>query len=212
MNRSEILGNGSSFESRYVRDYAELAELVEHYRGVGLKVVLNSGSYDMQHRGHKRFLEKAKTHGDILIVGVESDDKIRQRKKRRVAVSEEERLEDLTHLRHVDIVTLKHADEPRWHLIKSIKPDVLVTVALEELGPNGELVPESYTFEEIEELKQWCGEVVVIERQAPVSTTARIRQMMIDGAAMFKRRVAAALDVAFEEFISGEPAEEDDAA
>ncbi len=204
MDRSEILSNRSSFEARYVPDFSELAMLVEHYRGVGLKVALVSGSFDMIHRGHMRYLEKAKAHGDILIVGVESDEKIRDRKKRPVAVGEEERLEVLCHNRNVDIVTLKQLSDERRLLIKTVRPDVLVVVALEERGPNNELVPESYSPEDMEALKEWCGEIVIVERQAPVSTTGRIRLMMIEGAGELKERVSSAIDAVFRSYVDGD--------
>ena len=70
-----------------------MADLVKHCRGLGLKIVLTQGSWDMVHIGHARYLEEAKRHGDFLIVGTDSDKKIRERKgPDRPVVPQDERL------------------------------------------------------------------------------------------------------------------------
>src|SRR5271156_3110053 len=89
-----ILGLEPSFEHRYVTNFAKVKMLVKHCRGLGLKIVLTQGSWDMVHIGHARYLEEAKRHGDFLVVGVDSDEKIRRRKgPDRPVVPEGERLE-----------------------------------------------------------------------------------------------------------------------
>ena len=99
-------------------------------RTLGLKVVLTSGSFDILHEGHSMYLEAARRFGDFLIVGLDSDEKIRARKgPHRPAVPEMERLRMVTHQRGVGLVTLKHLHDERWRLIKTIRPDVLVATA-----------------------------------------------------------------------------------
>src|SRR5260370_23382001 len=102
------------------------------------------------------YLGAARGLGDSLIVGVEGDEKVRRRKGRwRPAVPELERLRMVTHQRGVGLVTLKHVDEPRWALIKAVRPDVLVATA------------ETYKDSEIAELEQdYCGRAEVLDRMA----------------------------------------------
>ena len=89
--------------------------------------MLTSGSFDLIHLGHVKYLARAKEFGDVLVVGVDSDAKIRRRKgDDRPMVPEDERLEMLAYQRPVDLIYLKDDDEPRWALIKAVAPDVLV--------------------------------------------------------------------------------------
>src|SRR4051812_15283645 len=109
MAEKKIFLNKSIFsqpnaESRIFTDYKKIKKFVSHCRGLGLRIALVQGSWDMIHVGHARYLENGKKHGDLLIVGVDEDKKIRHRKgPDRPIVPEEERLEMLTHLRPVDL-------------------------------------------------------------------------------------------------------------
>jgi rfaE bifunctional protein nucleotidyltransferase chain/domain len=101
-------------KGRFIDDKKKLAEVVDALRTMGAKIVLTQGSFDFIHIGHFIYLEKARKHGDILIVGVDNDEKVRRRKgPERPIVSEDERVKMLTHVRHVDIVTLKRYDDPK---------------------------------------------------------------------------------------------------
>ncbi len=165
-----IFSSSANFERRFIPDYQELAKTIEACRRLlGLRVVLTSGSFDLLHIGHARYIEKAKQYGSLLVVGVDSDKKIRNRKgPHRPVVPQEERLKMIAHLRDVDIVTLKEPSETQWELIKTVRPDILIATA------------ETYTVAEIEELEaNYCGEVVVLEPQAVTSTSARLREINI---------------------------------
>lgn len=163
-----IFGSSANFSSRWVKDDEKLKKLVENCKGLGLKIVLTQGTYDMVHIGHARYFEEAKKHGNILVVGVDSDEKVRARKgPERPVVPQEERLEMVTHLRSVDVVYLKHLKAPRWNLIKLIHPDVLVATK------------ETYSKVDLKELKKYCGKVVVLEPRATTSTSAKIRLLQI---------------------------------
>jgi D-beta-D-heptose 7-phosphate kinase/D-beta-D-heptose 1-phosphate adenosyltransferase len=163
-----IFGVGSNFTHRYISDYKKLKKVVSHLKGLGLKIVLTQGTYDMVHIGHARYFEEAKKHGDILIVGVDSDEKVRARKgPDRPVVPEEERLEMVTHLRPVDIVVVKPLTPVRWSLIKTVEPDVLIATK------------ESYTARDVKELCQFCGKVVVLEPMATTTTSAKIRRLQL---------------------------------
>jgi len=75
-----IFGDSTSFEHRYISDHDKLSELVGYWKKLGLRIVLTSGTFDLFHIGHAQYLEKAKALGDVLIVGVDSDEKVRKRK------------------------------------------------------------------------------------------------------------------------------------
>ncbi|MGD9128963.1 MAG: adenylyltransferase/cytidyltransferase family protein [Candidatus Woesebacteria bacterium] len=141
---------------------------VSKLKKIGKKIVLTQGSFDMVHIGHARYFEAAKKQGDVLIVGVDDDEKIRHRKgPDRPVVPQEERLEMLTYLSSVDVIVLKKFNYPRWHLIRIIKPDVLVATR------------ETYSDEELEQLKEYCGRVLVLAPMATTSTSAKIRRVQI---------------------------------
>jgi D-beta-D-heptose 7-phosphate kinase/D-beta-D-heptose 1-phosphate adenosyltransferase len=164
---SGIFSSNVNFEERLMPSLQALAELAQHLRGIGLRLVLTSGSFDLVHLGHVKYLAKAKELGDVLIVGVDSDTKIRRRKgEDRPMVPESERLEMLAHQRPVDVIFLKAEGEERWGLIRAVRPDVLVLST-----------DHSYSDAEQEQLREFCGEVRILERQAAVTTSERIRQL-----------------------------------
>ena len=173
LTSSGLFADASNFELRFIRDYGRISEIVAALRTLGLRIVLTSGTFDILHEGHSMYLEAARQFADFLIVGVDSDDKVRRRKgPSRPAVPELERLRMVTHQRGVGLVTVKPADEPRWSLIKAVRPDVLVATA------------ETYTQVEIAELeKDWCGRVEVLDRMATISTSNRLRTMQLQQAA-----------------------------
>ncbi|MDO8211196.1 adenylyltransferase/cytidyltransferase family protein [Conexibacter sp. CPCC 206217] len=162
-----ILSPNVNYEQRLIGSLAEMTRTVEHLKGLGFRIVLTSGSFDLIHLGHVKYLAKAKEQGDVLAVGVDSDAKIRRRKgEDRPMVPQDERLEMLAHQRPVDLIYLKDDDEARWALIKAVEPDVLVLTA-----------DHSYSPEEQRGLLEFCGRVEVLERQSSVTTSERIRQM-----------------------------------
>jgi rfaE bifunctional protein nucleotidyltransferase chain/domain len=165
---STLLADASNFDQRFVEDYEKIADTVGALRKLGFKIVLTSGSFDIIHEGHSMYLEAARQFGDFLIVGLDSDDKIRARKgENRPVVPQMERLRMVTHQRGVGIVTLKHTYHAKWELIKKVRPDVLVATE------------ETYTPDEIKELEsEYCGHVKVLERMATVSTSARLREII----------------------------------
>ena len=180
LTNSGLFADASNFELRYVKDYERISEIVEALRVLGLKVVLTSGSFDILHEGHSMYLEAARGFGDFLIVGLDSDEKLRVRKgPGRPAVPELERLRMVTHQRGVGLVTLKHLDEPKWSLIKAVRPDVLVATA------------ETYSDEQIAELEaKYCGRVEVLDRMATVSTSARLRRLQMGLAEMMSKKLS----------------------
>lgn len=186
-----IFGATANFGQRWIRDDMKLKKLVENCKGLGLRIILTQGTYDMVHIGHARYFEEAKKHGHILIVGVDSDEKVRARKgPERPVVPQAERLEMVTHLRSVDVVYLKHYKSPRWNLIKLVNPDVLVATKT------------TYSKKDLKELKKYCGEVVVLEPQATTSTSAKIRLLQIGHAKKLERALTPKLLQAIQDVLS----------
>lgn len=87
------------------------------------KIVLANGCFDLFHVGHIRYLEGAKGLGDILIVGINSDEQVRKLKgENRPFMPEDERAEVVSAIRFVDFVTI--FPEPTVEeLIRAIRPD-----------------------------------------------------------------------------------------
>jgi rfaE bifunctional protein nucleotidyltransferase chain/domain len=194
---SGLFADASNFELRFVPDYDRITEIVAALRVLGVKVVLTMGTFDILHEGHSMYLEAARGFGDFLIVGVDSDEKVRRRKGIwRPAVPELERLRMVTHQRGVGLVTLKPADEPRWSLINAARPDVLVATA------------DAYEPEEISELEsKSCGRVEVLERMATVSTSARLRLLQLGLGERMSQRLSERLPDLLQDVIDeiGEP-------
>ncbi|NHA69338.1 adenylyltransferase/cytidyltransferase family protein [Phycicoccus flavus] len=163
--KAKLLEDASNYEWRATADLDRVAAICAMLRREGKRVVLTSGSYDILHEGHSMYLEAARSLGDFLVVGVDSDAKIRQRKgPYRPAVPQDERVRMVTHQRGVGLVVLKDVGEAKWALAKAVRPEILV-------ASEG-----TYTPDEVDELQATvCDEVVVLPRMATVSTSARLR-------------------------------------
>jgi D-glycero-beta-D-manno-heptose 1-phosphate adenylyltransferase len=188
---SNVFDSELILRDRVVSDYKKLKKAVEHCKGLGLRVVLTSGTWDLVHIGHARYFQEAKRHGDLLVVGVDSDKKVRDRKgPDRPIVPEDERMEMVTHLRYVDLVILKQINDPKWHLIKLVRPDVLI------------LTDETYNKKTQKELKKYCGEIVVLKPQATTSTSAKIRRLQISTAKKLQDKLTPRLMQTIEDVLS----------
>lgn len=115
-----------STSDAHIKSFQDIDALVNHYRQSGKKIVFTNGCFDILHVGHVKYLQIAKSFGDVLIVGLNSDDSVRRLKgeDRPVNIAED-RAYILAALEAVDFVVPFEADTP-YDLIKMIKPDVLV--------------------------------------------------------------------------------------
>jgi rfaE bifunctional protein nucleotidyltransferase chain/domain len=105
---------------------AETRERVARLRAAGKSIVFTNGVFDLLHVGHLRYLQHARTLGDALIVGVNSDRSVRANKgEDRPATPEAERAELLASLVCVDAAVVFDEDTP-LALIAALQPDVLV--------------------------------------------------------------------------------------
>ena len=106
--------------------HEEVRGLVENLRASGKTVVFTNGVFDLLHVGHLRYLQQARSLGDALIVGLNSDRSVRAIKEAgRPITSEAERAEVLEALACVDGVVIFDEDTPH-DLIAALQPDVLV--------------------------------------------------------------------------------------
>ena len=107
-----------------IMDRDEIIRFSAERRAAGESIVLANGCFDLLHVGHVRYLSEAKTLGDVLVVGINSDRQVAKLKgPGRPAVPAEERAELIAALRFVDAVTI--FDEPTvTELILAIRPDV----------------------------------------------------------------------------------------
>ena len=154
---------------KIVKDQDILQKVVEGFKAVDLKVVITIGSWDLLHIGHVRYLLRAKEQGDVLVVGVDSDRVIKLCKgELRPIVPEGERCEMLSYQSCVDFVVMiddvNHNGQWQYGLIKDINPHVFVA---EE---------ESYSPEQLSDIKKYCHQLVVLPRQAQNTSTTKMVQ------------------------------------
>jgi len=107
-------------------DAERLTDYVRSARAAGKRIVFTNGVFDILHPGHVRYLQAARAHGDVLIVGLNSDASVRRNKgPERPINPESERAEVLEALQCVDAVSIFDEDTPA-DIIRRVSPDVLV--------------------------------------------------------------------------------------
>lgn len=117
--------NKGSIDSK-IKDIIQIERISNRLKTQGRRVVFTNGCFDILHRGHASYLQKAKDLGDILIVGVNSDESIKRLKgEDRPINTLEDRAYLLAALESVDYVVSFGEDTP-YELISIIKPDILV--------------------------------------------------------------------------------------
>nr|AIA10732.1 cytidyltransferase-like domain [uncultured bacterium] len=153
---------------------SDLMTLHEQLKEKGKKIVFTAGSWDLLHVGQCRYLEKARNEGDVLVVGVSSNEAIKKVKGPNKPILDEKiRAEMLSYLRPVDFVTV--LPEPSCApSLGLLQPDVFITVK-EDWTEN---------YKESREYKivtKYGGEVQVVERQSTALSTTKIVQRAIGG-------------------------------
>jgi rfaE bifunctional protein nucleotidyltransferase chain/domain len=114
-----------SYRSK-IKTRIAMKHFIERVKGEGKKVVFTNGCFDILHQGHVRYLSEAKSYGNYLIVGLNSDKSIRQIKgKNRPLMPEAARAELLAALCFVDGVVIFEEENPLT-IIEYLQPHVLV--------------------------------------------------------------------------------------
>lgn len=154
-----------------VLDRERLCEAIEEARAGGATVVLANGCFDLFHVGHVRYLEGAKALGDVLVVGINSDEQVSRLKGAgRPFMPAGERAEILASIRCVDFVTV--FDEPTvTELIRSIRPDVH--------AKGTDYTTESVPEREI--VREYGGRVAIVGDPKDHSSTGLISQVRETG-------------------------------
>ena len=115
-----------STSDAHIKNFDEISKVVQRYKDNGKKVVFTNGCFDILHVGHVKYLQVAKSFGDILIVGLNSDESVSRLKgpTRPINIAED-RAYLLAALEAVDFVVPFGEDTP-YELIKMIAPNTLV--------------------------------------------------------------------------------------
>jgi rfaE bifunctional protein nucleotidyltransferase chain/domain len=138
-----------------------------HWRAEGIRVVFTNGCYDLLHRGHIRLLEAARSMGDILVLGLNTDASVQRMKgPSRPLIGQEDRAVAAAALAAVDAVTFFDEDTPR-ELIWVLLPDVLVKGA-----------DWSHFIAGREEVEAAGGVVRTVPLEAGFSTTNLVEQIL----------------------------------
>ena len=110
----------------HVLSLAQTIEFREQQRTAGKRVVFTNGLFDILHVGHLDYLERARALGDVLIVGLNSDDSARTLKgDQHPILPQDERARLLAALQVVDVVTV-FEELTATHLIQALSPDLYV--------------------------------------------------------------------------------------
>jgi D-beta-D-heptose 7-phosphate kinase/D-beta-D-heptose 1-phosphate adenosyltransferase len=120
------LEGGPHYEGTKILDLPSLQRVVSRARGQGRRVVFTNGCFDILHVGHIQLLRRARALGDLLVVGINTDESVRGLKgETRPLIGQNERAHVLAALDAVDYVALFAEDTP-LKLIEALRPDVLV--------------------------------------------------------------------------------------
>ncbi|MDH4224103.1 MAG: D-glycero-beta-D-manno-heptose-7-phosphate kinase [Deltaproteobacteria bacterium] len=165
---SEIL----SYEESPFRLYTlqDIEELARSLHRQNKKIVFTNGCFDLLHAGHIQYLQESRKQGDVLIVGINSDESVRRLKgPARPVIQEEDRAHVLGALAAVDYVVIFEEDTP-LDLIGKIQPDVLTKGA-------------DYTVDTVvghDLVTGWGGEVRLINLKENRSTSGIIQKISSD--------------------------------
>jgi len=144
-----------------------LAQLLEE-KISDQQVVFTNGCFDLLHIGHTRYLEQAKSKGDLLVVGLNSDSSVKSLKgDKRPLIPQDERAEMLSNLEMVDYVTI-FSDQTAKNVISDLKPDIYVKggdYSIDDL-PEAEIV------------QQYGGQIELVSEIKGASTTNIVNKIL----------------------------------
>jgi D-beta-D-heptose 7-phosphate kinase/D-beta-D-heptose 1-phosphate adenosyltransferase len=151
-----------------IKNLDVLAAIVAKEKEKGKRVVFTNGCFDLLHAGHVKYLQKARSFGDLLVLGLNSDQSVRRLKgDKRPLINEAERGHILSALDCVDYVIIFEEDTP-LKLIETLQPAVLVK--------GGDYTPDRVVGREI--VESWGGRVELVEFVDGKSTTNIIEKIL----------------------------------
>jgi len=143
----------------------QAARIIADVRAQGKRIVFTNGCFDLLHAGHALYLEQARSHGDCLIVGLNSDESVAEIKgPTRPIVNETERAQLLAALASVDLVII-FSERTSEVLLDLLRPEVFVK--------GGDYTRATMNQEEKNFVEAYGGRVVLIPA-LPESSTSRI--------------------------------------
>jgi D-beta-D-heptose 7-phosphate kinase/D-beta-D-heptose 1-phosphate adenosyltransferase len=162
------VGRGHADSDAKIKNLDVLAQLVEAERKRGRRIVFTNGCFDLLHAGHVKYLQKARSFGDILVLGLNSDASVRRLKgENRPLIEEAERAHLLAALSCIDYVTIFDEDTP-LRLIEAVRPDVLVK--------GGDYTPERVVGRDL--VESYGGRVELVEFVDGKSTSNIIEKIL----------------------------------
>ena len=148
-------------------DEKKILEYVTSIRKTNKKIVFTNGCFDLLHKGHRDLIKQSFSFGDILIVGLNSDESVKRLKgEDRPMQNEIERKNALLNTGYVNEVYIFDDDTP-LELINLIKPDILVK--------GGDYTPNEIVG--FEEVTSSGGEIKIVQLTPGFSTTSTIENM-----------------------------------
>jgi D-beta-D-heptose 7-phosphate kinase/D-beta-D-heptose 1-phosphate adenosyltransferase len=168
----EEVGHGHRDSDAKIKNLDVLAGLIAAEQDRGKRVVFTNGCFDLLHVGHVKYLQKARTFGDLLVLGLNSDDSIRRLKgPERPLIGQDERAHVLAALDCIDYVIIFDEDTP-LRLIEMLRPQVLVK--------GGDYTREGVVGHDI--VESYGGRVELVEFVDGKSTTNIIEKIRRSGA------------------------------
>lgn len=150
-----------------IKNFLEIKKISEKLKKEGKIIVFTNGCFDIIHPGHIKLLKRAKTLGDILIVGLNKDRSVKKLKgEKRPIIDEKGRAEILSSLEMVDYVVLFGEGTPE-RLIKIILPHYIVK--------GGDYKNKEVIGKDI--IEKYGGKVVIIPLYKKYSTTNLIKKI-----------------------------------
>ena len=150
-----------------IKSASEIRPVVMELKRSLQRLVMTNGCFDLIHPGHIRYLNRARSYGDLLLVALNSDASVHRLKGAgRPILNEEERCEMVASLECVDLVTVFEEETPA-RLIQDLLPDVLVKGGD---WPLDEIVGRT-------EVEAAGGEVISIPLEEGYSTTGLVEQI-----------------------------------
>jgi len=163
----EIFHSNYNKTDRKIVSQENIGRTMNDLRNNGKKIALTNGCFDLFHNGHLELLKEAKSFGDILVVGINSDHSAKRLKgKRRPFNSESYRAKILSELECVDFVVIFKEDTP-LNLIKAIKPNVIIK--------GSDYAPEAVVGRDI--VERYGGKVHLVRLVEGISTTTLVNKI-----------------------------------
>jgi len=151
-----------------IKNLDALASCIEEERRKGKRIAFTNGCFDLLHVGHVKYLQKARTCGDLLILGLNSDASIRRLKgEKRPLIGQSERAHILAALDCIDYVVIFDEDTP-IKLLETLRPDVLVK--------GGDYTPDRVVGKDL--VESYGGRVELVKFVDGKSTTNIIEKIL----------------------------------